>query len=437
MPVTGLLDEIAGIGRNGATGGYNRFAFTPDDAALGEWFAAACAARGFEVTTDRCGNQWAWDGDPDAAQAAGRPGVVIGSHLDSVPDGGAFDGPLGVASAFAAVDALRAAGTVLDRPLGLVRFVDEEGARFGLACSGSRLITGTSAPDAVLALRDAAGTSYAEALGATGVDVQHAGRDADVLHRIGVFVELHVEQGRMLAQEPYQNPIGVAAAIKAHGRWRVDLPGRADHAGATLMQDRDDPMLALARLIPAVREAVLRHDALAGSGRGGTVGTVGTVGKVAVRPNAVNAIPSLVQAWLDVRSFEQDVVRAVVAELAASFPVVEESWTPTIVFDSALAERLSAALGGAPVIPTGAGHDAGILADAGIPAGMLFVRNPTGVSHSPAEHAEPDDCEGGVRALAAVVADLCGASPATRRPATQAEPGGYRAGEGAEGGSPL
>ena len=89
------------------------------------------------------------------------------------------------------------------------------------------------------------------------------------------------------------------------------------------------------------------------------------------------------------------------------------------------------------MIPTEAGHDAGILADAGIPAGMLFVRNPTGVSHSPAEHAEPDDCEGGVRALAAVVADLCGASPATRRPATQAEPGGYRAGEGAEGGSPL
>lgn len=416
MAVMDLLAEIEPIGRDGATGGYNRFAFTKDDAALGEWFAAACAARGFEVTTDRCGNQWAWDRDPDAAIARGERPVVVGSHLDSVPNGGAFDGPLGVASAFAAVDRLRAAGTALAAPLGIVRFVDEEGARFGLACSGSRLLTGTSSPEKVLALRDAAGVTYGEALGGvggSGVDVRHVGRDDDVLRRIGVFVELHVEQGRTLASPRFEGlgrgaAVAVASAIKAHGRWRVDLRGRADHAGATLMADRNDPMLALARLIPAVREAVLRHDAALLGRTGRTVDTVGTVGKVVVTPNAVNAIPSLVQAWLDVRSFDEDVVRAVVDELGATFPVVEESRSPTIAFDADLAERLSRLLGGAPVIPTGAGHDAGILSDAGIPAAMLFVRNPTGVSHSPAEAAQPQDCDEGVAALALVLSDLGG-----------------------------
>src|SRR5664279_64163 len=123
--------ELEPIGRQPDTGGYRRFAWTREDAALREWFAAACAARGLDLTTDRAGNQWAWWGDPDAAAAGGRPGVVTGSHLDSVPDGGAFDGPLGVVSALAAVDALRAEGFVPSRPLGVVRFVDEEGARFG------------------------------------------------------------------------------------------------------------------------------------------------------------------------------------------------------------------------------------------------------------------------------------------------------------------
>lgn len=415
MTVMDLLAEIEAIGRDGGTGGYNRFAFTKDDAVLGEWFAAACAARGFEVTTDRCGNQWAWDRDPDAALARGEKPVVVGSHLDSVPDGGAFDGPLGVASALAAVDRLRAQGRTLAVPLGIVRFVDEEGARFGLACSGSRLLTGTSGPQKVLALRDADGVSYGEALAATGVDVRHTGRDEEALRRIGVFVELHVEQGRTLASPRFEElgrgrPVAVASAIKAHGRWRADLRGRADHAGATLMADRDDPMLALARLIPAVRETVLRHDADLHERTGRTVDTVGTVGKVVARPNAVNAIPSLVQAWLDVRSFDEDVVRAVVADLARTYPVVEESWTPTIAFDADLAARLSAVLDDAPVIPTGAGHDAGILADAGIPAAMLFVRNPTGVSHSPAEAAEPEDCAEGVDSLAAVLADLGGSA---------------------------
>lgn len=409
--VNALLDEIAAIGRDASTGGYNRFAFSADDHALAEWFEAQCTARGLDVTTDRCGNQWAWWGDPDSAP--GR-GVVTGSHLDSVPDGGPMDGPLGTASALAALDLLRAQGLTPSVPFGLVRFVDEEGARYGLACSGSRLLTGMSRPEQVLGLRDAGGSTYAEGLRAAGIDPDGVGRDDETLRRIGAFVELHVEQGRWLSRPDVARPVAAASLIKAHGRWRVDLLGKADHAGATRLEDRDDPMLALARFVPAVRAAAERHGAK-------EYGTVGTVGKLEVKPNAVNAIPSRVTAWLDVRSDDESNVDRVLADLAEQgFTVVEESRTPAILLDGSLADRVAAAAGrgiadadpgaGAPVpvIPTGAGHDAGILSVAGLATAMLFVRNPTGTSHAPDEFAEPADRATGVRALAAVLADLAG-----------------------------
>jgi len=401
--VDALLAELAPIGR-AASGGYRRFAWTREDAALREWFTGAARDRGLDVVTDRAGNLWAWTADPDAAVAAGRPGLVLGSHLDSVPDGGAFDGPLGVASAFAALDAVRATGAEPARPLGIACFGDEEGARFGVACAGSKLLTGALDPDRGRGLTDGGGTTMAEAMAAAGLDVDSVGRDEETLRRVGAFVELHVEQGRLLSASGGPGvAVGVASSIVAHGRWRLDLRGRADHAGTTRLEDRDDPMLALATVITAARAAAER--------RGGRA--VATVGKVLVQPNGVNAIPSQVTAWLDARGPAPDDVRALVAEVggAARVEPVEESWIPPTVFDEDLRDRLALVLAGAdgvpaPVLPTGAGHDAGILAAAGIPTGMLFVRNPTGVSHSPAEHAEPADCAAGVAALARVVQAL-------------------------------
>ncbi|MEO6880593.1 MAG: M20/M25/M40 family metallo-hydrolase, partial [Mycobacteriaceae bacterium] len=198
MSFQSMWTALEPIGRHGRTGGYRRFALTRTDAELREWFAAECTTRGLEVTTDRAGNQWAWWGDPDAGVAAGRPGVVTGSHLDSVPDGGAFDGPLGVVSALAAIDVLRERGVVPGRPLGVVCFGDEEGARFGVACAGSRIITGAMSADRARGLTDADGISMAEAAAAAGLDVDGFGRDDETLRRVGTFVELHVEQGRGL-----------------------------------------------------------------------------------------------------------------------------------------------------------------------------------------------------------------------------------------------
>jgi beta-ureidopropionase / N-carbamoyl-L-amino-acid hydrolase len=383
-----LWSALAPIGLVGS-GGYRRFAWTPEDALLREWFAGEAAARGLDLVEDRAGNLWAWWGSPSRE----RPGVVVGSHLDSVPDGGAYDGPLGVVSAFCAVDLLRERGFRPVRPIAVACFGDEEGARFGVACAGSRLLTGALPAERGLALTDGAGRTMAEAMASAGHPPEAVGRDEETLARVGAFVELHVEQGRGLVD--LDRPVAVGSSIVPHGRWRLDLVGEANHAGTTRLEDRRDPMLDLAAAVTAARAAAAAR------------GCVATVGKVAVSPNGVNAIPSKVTAWLDARGAHARAVAADVGQ-AAGAAAVEESYTPDTRFDPGLVARLARLLDDAPVLGTGAGHDAGILAAAGVPAAMLFVRNPTGVSHSPAEHAERADCLAGVDALTAVLADLAG-----------------------------
>ena len=393
MTFAGMWSALLPIGRDSGTGGYRRFAWTREDHTLREWFAGECATRGLDLVEDRMGNQWAWWGDPDAQGA----GVVTGSHLDSVPDGGAYDGPLGVISALAAVDRLRARGIQPDRPIGIVNFVDEEGARFGVACAGSRVITGALAADRALGLRDSDGVSMAEALTAAGRRPVDLGFDAEALGRVRVFVELHVEQGRGLVDQA--QPVGIGTGIWPHGRWRIDFPGEANHAGTTRLADRHDAMLGYASTVLAARDAASRHGCLA------------TMGKVRVSPGGVNAIAGSVTGWLDARGADQAAVRQTVADIAtaaaqAGATIVEESWTPPTTFSPTTVARLQQALPDAPLLATGAGHDAGILASERIPAAMLFVRNPTGVSHSPAEWASEADCLAGVEALAEVLADL-------------------------------
>ncbi|MFD0058758.1 allantoate amidohydrolase [Streptomyces sp. NPDC015140] len=396
MSFHSMWAELLPVGRSSASGGYRRYAWTGADADCRTWFQEQAEARGLAYETDRNGNQWAWLGDPAAGDA-----VVTGSHLDSVPDGGAFDGPLGVVSAFAALDELRGRGARFTRPLGIVNFGDEEGARFGLACVGSRLTAGALTVEQAHRLTDGDGITLPRAMEDAGYDPDALGPDPERLARIGAFVELHVEQGRAL--DLSGDRIGLASAIWPHGRWRFDFRGEANHAGTTRLADRRDPMLSYAETVLAAR----REAELAGA--------VATFGKISVEPNGVNAIPSLVRGWLDSRAADQQSLDAVVtgveraareyaAAHGADLDVVRESFTPVVEFDHALRDELARILGGAtelkvPVLGTGAGHDAGILSDR-IPTAMLFVRNPTGVSHSPAEYAAEDDCVAGVTALA-------------------------------------
>ncbi|GGS06574.1 Zn-dependent hydrolase [Streptomyces aureoverticillatus] len=397
-----MWNDLRPIGQDPESNGYRRFAWTGADADCRTWFQEQAEARGLSYETDRNGNQWAWLGDPAAGDT-----VVTGSHLDSVPDGGAFDGPLGVVSSFAALDELRARGAKFTKPLAITNFGDEEGARFGLACVGSRLTAGKLTREAAYELRDADGVSLPEAMEAAGYDPSAIGADPERLARVGAFVELHVEQGRAL--DLSGDPVGIASAIWPHGRWRFDFRGEANHAGTTRLVDRRDPMLSYAETVLAAR----REAELAGA--------LATFGKIAVEPNGVNAIPSLVRGWLDSRAADQDTLDTVVTAIekaaheyadrhGVDLAVVRESCTPVVEFQHALRDEMGAVLRertgrDVPVLGTGAGHDAGILSES-VPTAMLFVRNPTGVSHSPAEHAAEDDCLAGVRALADVLEGL-------------------------------
>jgi N-carbamoyl-L-amino-acid hydrolase len=385
--VSGFADlwaEIAPIGRDPHSGGYLRYALSEPELVLRDWFRNQADRRDMPVTEDGNGNLFAWRGEP------WTPGTVLtGSHFDSVPHGGGYDGPLGIVSAFLAVDRLPP-----DRNVCVAAFAEEEGGRFGVPCLGSRLLTGAIDPDRAAALRDRDGCTFGEALGA-----RPAGALPGLAQRFSAVVELHIEQGRNLT-----GPVGVASAIWPHGRWRFDFAGDGDHAGTTRMADRHDPMLTFAyTVLAANKEARL-------------AGAHATMARVAVEPNATNAIPSLVRGWLDARAAETStldiVVEAVVKRAVdragrdgTRVTVQPESVSPEVAFDTTLAQRLAGLLGDVPILPTGAGHDAGVLS-AHVPTAMLFVRNPTGISHSPAEHASEADCKAGVAALARVLEDL-------------------------------
>ena len=403
MAFAELWAQLLPVGRDEVTGGYRRYSWTEPDAACRAWFARTATRLGLRTDCDRNGNLWAWWGRPGGSQA-----VVTGSHLDSVPDGGAYDGPLGVVSAFAAISQLRSDGFRPARPIGVAAFTEEEGSRFGVACLGSRLMTGEISPAAASELRDRDGISLVEAMVAAGRDASALGPDDELLAGIGAYVELHIEQGSALAG--LRAPVGIAEGIWPHGRWRFDFAGRADHAGTTRIADRRDPMLPYAEMVLAARAAAEHWAALA------------TIGRVVAEPGAANAISSGVSAWLDARAPDEATLEQLVSDIwsAAQTAATQhgvavrrrrESVTPLVSFDKGLRDRLAGVLGAAgfeaPVLATGAGHDAGVLA-ARIPAAMLFVRNPTGVSHSPAERAELADCEAGVAALTAVLADLAG-----------------------------
>ena len=386
--------DLAPVGRSASSGGYFRQPWHAAELELRAWFREAATARGLEVEEDPFGNLVAWWGP--ASLGSGSDKVLTGSHLDSVLDGGAYDGPLGVVSSFAALDLMRERGVTPTRRLGVAAFVEEEGSRFGRACLGSRLAVGATSWADARELTDREGVRLGDIV---------EGGESRLLDGVGTYVELHVEQGRGLVD--LGAPVGVHSAIWPHGRYRYDIAGRADHAGTTRMEDRADPMLTYAMT------------ALAANKQARLSGQRATFGRVEVRPNGTNAVPSHVTAWLDARAESDEALAQLVAAVekqageragrdGTTVTVTPESVSGEVAFDVALRDSLAARLGDVPVLPTQAGHDAGILQDAGIPTAMLFVRNPTGVSHSPYESAETADCLAGVAALADALTGLVG-----------------------------
>jgi allantoate deiminase len=369
--------------------GANRPAYSGAEDAAHALVAGWMREGGLAVERDLAGNLCGRlpGARPDLAE------VWTGSHLDSVPRGGRFDGPLGVVGGLEAVVRLGPQ----ERTLCVVAFRDEEGARFGRGCFGSRALCG-QLEEGELESRDEEGISVREAVGA---DVSQGGW----LVPPAAYVELHIEQGPVL--DRLDAPLGIVTSIVGLARLSVTFRGVAGHAGTTPMSARDDALVKAAGFVLGVQAAA-----------DGT-GAVATVGQLSVEPGAANVIPSRVSVVVDARAPEEATLSALLAaigreardadvdELRRTAPVPMDEWART-----ALRESLGELGLPAPELHSGAGHDAGVLGSAGVPAAMLFVRSRNGgVSHSPDELSEPEDVELGVAALSGALRRLAGHSP--------------------------
>ncbi len=385
------LSQIAGRGT-----AVSRLGLSADEQQARELVGGWLAARGATVRRDAAANLFArFPGQGET--------ILVGSHLDSVPEGGRFDGALGVLCAVEAVESLVDAKVRTRRPIEVVAWSDEEGARFGVGLFGSTAVFGRLARG-VAERRDRDGISIAEALRALGErgDPAAARRDPKEL---AAYLELHIEQGPRL--ETAGLALGIVSDIVGIYHARVTIRGRADHAGATVMTARADALAAAS-------EAVLAVEQIAGE----RPDSVGTVGEIAVRPGAKNVVPGECVFSLDLRAARDHdgLVQEVLATLmsVASVRGVEATVddlarVPATPLDPAIRqvlERATKTVGvDAPLLVSGAGHDAQNPALSGVPTGMIFVRS-TGGSHTPREFASIDDAALGAQALANAIKEL-------------------------------
>ena len=400
-----ILRDLNLFGRVGYRnlGPFDRLAFSPRDLRARSVLAALMREIGMSVDVDGFGNMI---GTLPGLDPAAAP-VVVGSHLDTVPHGGRFDGTVGIVGGLEIVRRALEEGWPRRRGLRLVMFVCEESSRFGMATLGSRVIAGTVDLDRLLALRDGDGLSLAEVVAPLGIDRSTIAAAQWPTHSVHAFLELHIEQGRVL--EEMGIPVGVVTRIAAPTRTRVTVQGRQDHSGATPMPMRIDALCAAAEIILAV-EAEARRES----------GVVGTVGSVRVDPGAFNVVPGLVALSIDVRSGDgaakSRVVAAIDTRLAAistrrgvqiTQTIVSDDWP--VALDANLVARLEAASRSRGhkylTMPSGAGHDAMEMATIA-PTGMVFVRSKDGISHSPDEWTEAEDIAVGVGVMGDVVREL-------------------------------
>ncbi|MES1247706.1 MAG: Zn-dependent hydrolase [Actinomycetota bacterium] len=379
-------------------GGAQRVAWTPTWTRARSWLRERLAACGLTLDLDPAGNGW--------ATRPGRPGtptLLLGSHLDSVPDGGWLDGALGVV---AALELLRAAAEQdwEEATLVLVDWADEEGSRFGHSLLGSSAATGLLDLDAVARLRDRDGLAFPAVAQEHGVTLAEMPRAAERLAGVDALLELHIEQGPVL--EAAGAALGVPTGAVAVERLRVCFGGQAAHAGTTPLALRHDAGAAASRLALSARDAARRAGGLA------------TCGRLTLEPGIATAVAERAELLVDLRHAEQpaaDALRATVVDTAQAIAAdervevaVEPLWaTPAVRFDGALVAALADAVAAsgvaAPSLVSGALHDAVAVARSGVPAAMLFVRSIGGISHNRIEDSGEDDLAAALAVYAAAV----------------------------------
>ncbi len=395
------LNAILGVFRQfGGTddGGTTRLAYSAEDIAGRRYAAEAMARSGLEASVDLAGNLI---GRRPGADADALP-IVIGSHMDTVPAGGSYDGQVGVAAALEVALTLHHHRVALRRPLEVVVFQNEEGGK-----TGSRALVGRVEPRE-LDIVTASGFTIRDGIARLGGDPARLDEARREPGSMTGFVELHVEQGAVLEAAGVQ--IGVVEGIVGIRRWNVTVRGAQNHAGTTPMNQRRDALVAAADFIRAVNEV-----ATAMAGR-----QVATVGRIEAVPGAPNVVPGEVRATLEIRDLEMDTIGRVFAEIEARARAIEEARDVAVELDrfyESLAaptdprfrdiiEASADALGHTSMrMPSGAGHDAQSMAELG-PVGMIFVPSRGGISHSPREYTAPEDIVRGADVLLGTVLAL-------------------------------
>jgi N-carbamoyl-L-amino-acid hydrolase len=394
----GTLMETAAIGGT-AKGGICRLTLTDLDRQVRDWLRASAEAAGCAVTTDDMGTMFA----RREGQKPGVPPIAIGSHLDTQPTGGKFDGALGVMAALEVVRTLQQAGYETFAPIEVVNWTNEEGSRFTPPMIASGVFAGVFTRDWAYSRSDPAGVSFGSALEAIGQrGTQRCGE-----HPLSAFFELHIEQGPILEAEGVD--IGAVTGVQGIRWFEVTVTGQDAHTGATPMHLRKNALLGAARIVQLVEGVARAHAPTA----------VATVGSMHVRPNSPNVVPGEVFLTIDMRHPEVVVLETMESELTAALSSVGEPlglavactkiWDqPPVVFDAqcVASVRKAAEMSGFSTrdMVSGAGHDAAYVARVA-PTAMIFVPCRGGISHNEVEYTSKEQCAAGAQVLLQAVLD--------------------------------
>lgn len=392
-----LWDRLTALSQIGKqdTGGVTRLSFTAEERAAKDLVASFIKEAGLSVREDEVGNL--------IGRKEGRnpkaPVVLVGSHLDSVYNGGNFDGPLGVLSGIELLQSMNEQGLVTEHPIEVLAFTDEEGARFSFGMIGSRGIAGTLLPEHLQAA-DKQGVTIAEAMRQSGLDPETIGQAARPKGSIKAYVELHIEQGKIL--ESNNLSVGIVTGIAGPLWLKFILEGEAGHAGTTPMKMRRDALAAAAQIMQVIeREA------------GKTGSTVGTIGQLQLFPGGINIIPGRVEFSLDLRDIDEQVRDRVEQQILEQSSMLCQERGIKLTIETLQriapvpcsdliqdATKAACQTVGLEIfsLPSGAGHDGMQLAGL-CPMGMIFIRSKDGISHNPAEWSSQDDCADGANVL--------------------------------------
>jgi allantoate deiminase len=398
------LSDLGEIGKQEG-GGITRLSFTDEERAAKDRVASYMEEAGLAVHEDAVGNLF---GRREGRNAE-APAVLIGSHVDSVYSGGNFDGPLGVLAGVEVLQTIEEQGIETEHPIEVVAFTDEEGVRFSFGMIGSRALAGKLTPEDLTSYEDEDGVSIAEAMFAYGLDPELIGDAARPEDSVKAYVELHIEQGRVLENEDL--PAGVVTGIAGPVWLRFLLEGETGHAGATPMNLRRDSLAAAAGIMGLIEAAAAE-----------TGTSVGTVGQLDLEPGGINIIPGKVRFSLDLRDIDEEVRDRVEGHILEGAEEIcrrrgvgleietlqrlAPSPCSDLVRDAA--ERACERLGIRPhALPSGAGHDGMQLTDL-CPMGVIFVRSKNGISHNPDEWSSQEDCAAGSNILYLTVLNLAG-----------------------------